>query len=211
MKMQISLPDLSQLTILSEPKLISTSMPYLEQEPYEPLWSMPKRNKEWVKKFLPIAQAVGTWSDDTLYHVQDQHCAYYFLLDGLDEVVYAVKYKVEHVDELQTVCQTSLWREKDYVPSMSIATYVFFSQLLPKYGAILSDKSQSVDGKTFWIRRCGEALHHGLRVYLVDLRNSVKQELTSLSIRDKKLIARIWSDTDKDYQYIRLLITKELL
>lgn len=209
MKIVIPLPDLSQLTILQDVPQLSTSMPYLEHEPYEPLWSTPKRNREWTKKFLPHATVVGTWADDTLYHVQDKHCAYYFLIDGDKEVVYAVRYKLDNVGELRTVCQTSLWREKDYVPSMAIASYVFFSQLLPKYGAILSDKSQSTDGKTFWIRRCGEAIHSGLHVYLVDTRNAVKQELSSLSVRDKKLIARIWSSTDKDYQHIRLLISKE--
>jgi hypothetical protein len=209
MKINIPLPDLSQLTILSNPPLISTSMPYLEHEPYEPLWSTPKRNREWTEKFLPQAVVVGTWSDDTLYHVQDKHCAYYFLLDDNSEVVYAVRYKLELVGALRTVCQTSLWREKDYVPAIAIASYVFFQQLLPKYNAILSDKSQSVDGKTFWIRRCGEAIRQGLHVYLVDMRDKVVQELSSLSVRDKKLIARIWSSTDKEYQHIRLLISKD--
>lgn len=84
-----------------------------------------------------------------------------------NEIVYLCKFQVVNLEPIfsKVVTQTEVWRALKSMPG--IAKRVFFDILLPKYGAILSDKIHTERGKDFWINCLGEALAKGLDVGVV--------------------------------------------
>jgi hypothetical protein len=62
-----------------------------------------------------------------------------------------------------------LWRRTVSPYVQGITRKIFFSYLLNKYPAIISDGQQIEDGRKFWLGRMAEATTAGYRVGLVNL------------------------------------------
>lgn len=207
---------LPPLEVLQVTPLVSVSSPFEEQAPYEPLFATPKRNKEWLTKSLPKSiKTAHSDSGEELWYYENlkTHTFYYFTHNG-KQATYVVRCQLVNIPFVgQAVCQTSLWRDKKYSSTLSIPSWVFFHQLLPKYKSILSDKSQSVEGREFWVRRIAEAIRQKLFVYVVDTRQP-KVKLTRIkTVKDFDLTwaKKLWSSTNKGFQNVRILITAQKL
>jgi len=212
MKIKIRLPYEEQpITLGATPPKVSLSMPFLESVPYEPLFADHQRNLEWLAKNKSTSILVGKAPhNESLYYYENKKTgAFYYYTFEDDLVTYAVRCSLVDVPNIgRAVCQTSLWRDIDNFSTLSIPSWVFFNKLIPDYGMILSDKSQSRDGKAFWIRRIGEAFRKGLYVYIVDTRkNKVKVHSAPVTEFQASYARRLWSTTDQDFQNIRILIT----
>jgi hypothetical protein len=72
--------------------------------------------------------------------------------------------------ELTTVAQTSVWRNKEYLGLYGLADWVFSTILYPKYDSIISDNTQSKDGKNFWGHRVSSRIEHNKPVYGLELK-----------------------------------------
>lgn len=215
--MEISIPKVNPTQFIKDKELEvwkSTSMPFLDEHDYWTKWDDTKTNKAWVSKHIPIAQRVGIWKNGKLLHVQTKNKqAFYFLLDETQtQAVYAVRYNVISCPGLpEACCQTSLWRDSASAQSVSIAAWVFFHKLLPRFGSVLSDGVQSNEGKAFWLRRCFEAEELGYYVYAVHTDKGKAISVQPARLTSLKWTTRLWSTVDKSFQNRRLLITSSRL
>ena len=191
----------------------SVSMPFLEEQDYWTKFDSEKDNREWVATVKSKSQPVGTWREGVVYLVHVGKVLYYYLLDTSGLATYVVRCRLESVAglKLPAVCQTSLWRDRESAQSVSVAAWVFFKQLLPTYGSILSDATQSRDGKAFWIRRCAEALDLWYHVYALKTDENKVSIVSKAKLHDLSWTKKLWSTTDQSFQHRRLLITKSLL
>lgn len=84
-----------------------------------------------------------------------------------NEIVYLCKFQVSSLAPAfsKVVTQTEVWRALKTMPG--IAKKTFFEILIPRYGAILSDKIHTERGKEFWVSCMEEALRKGLKVGVV--------------------------------------------
>lgn len=83
---------------------------------------------------------------------------------------YLVHYNAKHYSHIgQTVTQLRLWRRAASPYVQGITRRIFFYYFLQNYPAIMSDGSQTPDGRSFWLGRMAEATSLGYRVGLVDL------------------------------------------
>jgi len=60
--------------------------------------------------------------------------------------------------------QAAVWRVRGSAMPAGITRYVFLNILMKRYDYVISDQSQSKDGKDFWLDRLGEASRAGHRV-----------------------------------------------
>jgi len=212
MKIEIPVIDPTRfITEVEKEVWESTSMPFLETQYYWTKWDNSVSNRAWVAKMLPVSQHVGTWECQNVFHCrQNDKASYYFVVQE-GKAIYAVRYSVTELKGLKATCQTSVWRDKDSPTAVSVAAWVFFHKLLPRFGNIVSDAVQSQEGKAFWIRRSAEALRLGLYVYAIKTDAKKILVVQQVNLSDTKWAAKIWSTTDQDFQNRRLLISKTKL
>ena len=193
---------------------VSISMPFLEEAEFKPFFDNDARNRKWLAQKVKVSKVSGESHTGELiwyYHSAKLNTFYYYTAtDGL--VTYAIQCELVDVPTIgKAVCQTSLWRNKQYSSTTSIPSWVFYNQLMPKYGRILSDKSQSKDGREFWVRRIAEAFMQGYFVYVVDTRKGINiLRVNDSKDYDQKWATRLWS-TDQEYQKVRICISKTLI
>lgn len=121
---------------------------------------------------------------------------------------YVIQYAVRKWKWLpRTVTQCILWRRVGSVSNQGITRDVFFNILLPRYGAIMSDRQQTESGHSFWLDRMAAAVASGMRVGIADMMTHTVDwfsgDSTDLTnwVRDKHSFGR-----GQKYQSLRYLI-----
>lgn len=71
------------------------------------------------------------------------------------EIAYWMQYRVEHVFNKQIASHIAVWFEPSYdLPSLP--KEMVFNYLLKQYDAVMTDNSQTWDGKRFWMNRLAD-------------------------------------------------------
>lgn len=167
---------------------ISLSMPYVFEGTYIPDWAKsPEANQEFLNKIFKHSKVYSRYeldSDlgvDVYVHKLRPDVDFYFMVDeGIIQYGVEVKhYKLignlsyfvdpdGHVpDTIHAVGQVSVWRNTGCTLTSGFPKY-FFKKLHEKYGRILSDYSQSTNGKAFWANRIREVREQRGMVWVVD-------------------------------------------
>ena len=95
----------------------------------------------------------------------------YIVLVSEDQVDYFVRIKRVSHNRLRLGRQVLLWRNRNSDAAAGFAQRVFFTRLLPRYGALIADKEQTKSGSQFWQNAVESALGRGLYVYFLDRRS----------------------------------------
>jgi len=217
--MRIQIPKYEEQSIkaVSDLEFVSQSSPFLERDDYRPLFANHNSNRKWLAKNKDQSEIVGhTDVGDSVWYYENEKMGsfHYYIMNKTETlVIYVVRCELVDVPKVgKTVCQTSLWRDTDYYSTVSVPSWVFYNKLMPKYGLILSDKSQSKDGRAFWVRRIAEAFRLHYYVYVVDTRKDLKIiQIKTGEEYDSEWAKRLWSTTDQEYQKVRILISKTLI
>lgn len=95
----------------------------------------------------------------------------------------------------KAIRQVYLWRaQSDVLPA--ITNIVFWKILLPRYGCIVTDTTQTIMGKDFWLRRLPEAFDMNLKVSKVNQRTKAIAKLDSMKdVYDHE--SDIWGPSSK--------------
>lgn len=140
---------------------------------------------------------------------------YYVEEDGL--IQYCVEVAEFDIPQyaVNTLVQTSVWRNKAH-DIRGIAKWVFFEVLFAKYQTIISDESQSIDGKNFWGWRVDDAIALGYHVYIVGLYGSVAFNTVSPFGPTKIQKARemkphYTANADRSGKYYRFMISRDAI
>lgn len=139
----------------------------------------------------------GTLTDGIifLYNIREKLIDYY------------VRYQSENRPVLgHTVTQIGLFR-RDGGGFVGITNRVFFQYLLIKYDGIVSDKSQTQDGRRFWINRMGEAIEKGFKVGLRDNNKYIIYEETKYkTLVDFSIQHDAWGNTIQHFDKVFFII-----
>lgn len=216
---------IKQLKVISvTPRNQETAMPYLVEGTYIPEWAKTiDSNKEylahlWTKKPKIIVSHLD-YNDDNvdLYGLKEGRTQLMWV-EYDDVIQYFVK--VKHLNlssgiDLNSVYQTSVWRNKRFGKLPGFAQWVFFNVLFPINHNILSDQYQTTDGMNFWNHRVGEALKtHSYFVYaLLTVKKSSKLvvEAAKQITKSSQLEDYYTEHPDTSGEKYRILITKEKL
>lgn len=115
--------------------------------------------KDLVKSFSPKVNLYEVGRQFALIDEERRKILYYM---GWKEILHKF---VNH----RAACQIAVWRDVDVPGYEDVAKEIFFDELLPKYGVIITDAMQTEDGRNFWVRRIGNAFNKGLNVYYLNL------------------------------------------
>lgn len=139
--------------------------------------------------------------------------------DSPEMIQYCVK--VAHIEikgtqDFKTCSQVSLWRNANYLQlPRGFAVWVFKEILFPIYGKILSDYTQTLDGKRFWVTQIQEELEMGTHVYALTVKGNGKPMLQvsdMVEITDANEVPKFYTDSpdDSGIKYRFLLSKKQL-
>lgn len=159
---------------------VSLSMPMVSNSTYKPWWAKTtKINAEYLETTLadPTLIHIATTTKGDVHHKLNkiklnEHEEFIFVADeylGVQSIQYGVRVKTFDIKGLagfKTVGQVSVWRNSKYLYlPRGFAAWVFKQVLFPTYGNIVSDSSQSGEGKAFWFASIAEELELGTHVY----------------------------------------------
>jgi hypothetical protein len=135
------------------------------------------------------------WQGAPVYEIGDSENGYVVLWDN-NEVQYFVRVRRIRHNGFRLGRQVLLWRNPKSEVTNGFAQKVFFSVLLPKYGALIADKEQTKNGSAFWGNAIVSAFDRNLHVYFLD-RRSRKTQLTELLDEDDlgKYRKELWGTT----------------
>jgi hypothetical protein len=105
--------------------------------------------------------------------------------------------------------QVVLWRRAGS-GMKSITTRVFYDELLVKFDTVISDKTQTLDGRRFWIDRMAEAVQQGFTVGFLNAENIASVYDPSTPIQQWLTANNGWGE-DRSFGAYRYFITKKQL
>lgn len=162
-------------------------MPYVTEGTYKPEWARSKeKNMAKLHAMLLKAKRVSTYDPGFGIVVpifkasENPSTDFYFAYDkdedGDELIQYGcrlVHYKFTGVLNETLACgQVSVKRNKMWTKSGGLAKFLFNEIFFPIYGRILSDSTQSKEGKNFWNLRVLESLQSGHKVYALEIEGS---------------------------------------
>jgi len=129
-----------------------------------------------------------------------------------ERIGYLVQIKREKLAALphDSCYQAEVWRKVGYplIP-MGITRYVFNRILLKRYRYVVSDRSESADGKRFWLERMAEAYEAGHRVgIMIDNEIEWKGEDTLYEVWENRVDEEAWGQTNTHFD-TRLIIGRK--
>jgi hypothetical protein len=168
------------------------------------------RNKspQLIHKF---SQTIG------LFKVKDH---FFVFNDDQHRILFCVKYAVIPFLSYNFVVQKKIWRDSALsvdafkIDGMSVASYVFFNQLLPMADGIgiITDSMQTPSGKRFWFDRIAQAFSKNLHVYLMDRNKKIKIKLhDDADFKAKIKQEDTWTSDDNKSLNRRVVISKKEL
>lgn len=143
----------------------------------------------------------------SIYRLSSQ----YFCLDPKDKrVTYFMHYLVGNNGKIgDFVWQSLVWTNPKYAYLSGLPQKIFFEQLLPKFGTIITDSEQTWDGKRFWKLRLRDAFDLGLNVYYYNF-----QDHQCIKMEDygdfENIEEEVWGPSDLR-KMRRMLITSKTL
>lgn len=176
----------------------------------------PEENrKEYVKRLrgkFQYKKLILKFSETAAIY---QHGNEFFCMDAkLQRITYYMSYEVaKHRKIGNYVWQSLVWTSAVVHISYlkEIPQKIFWEQLFPKFGTILTDSEQTWQGRRFWEYRIAEALEKKLNVYYFDF---AKNQLEKLNDFDELRIFQqkynIWGEQDAN-ALRRMLITSKKL
>jgi hypothetical protein len=181
-------------------------------------WELPKlldniqKNKELYLKYKKSTRSkiLHTWDNGIIDLIE---CGQRVLLlnHDLQHIEYYVQYEFGKFRGLKIITQIALWAYKDYplpsIEGLSAIKWAFFKYLMPKADAIVADTLQTDHGKSFWLRRIGDAWELNYHVYMV-LRD--KNNIIKIANRSDlhKVEPYVWG-TKRHHEYRRAFISKK--
>ena len=144
----------------------------------------------FMKKLLnkPSLKHVGKYNEYDLYHTgSDGSSSYYFLTDGsFSELYYVCKYVTRKVIGDKALSQVIVYRNPEvWTGTRGIVQFVMEKILLPRFGIIMSDIQQTLDGRRLWVATMQKALSKSLYVYQYDrLLRALKRVRNSRALDD---------------------------
>lgn len=188
----------------------------LTNQPFTPKGFEPANNAATTAGLLAHTncELIHTFSDGyELYGVRELGHGTYFvpMLDG--SAGYVVHYENVRFWPLDALCQVGVWRNPKFLSADPVAQLVFWNVLLPRFGAMVSDRIQTEHGMRFWTRALGRAFSKGKNVYFLKLNTEgthgkvieIYRVQSPLDF-EKRFAAQAWGPDLKD-QKIRLAIT----
>lgn len=131
-----------------------------------------KKNRQFYKDLSANQykkELLKVFSDATIYQLKSQ---FFCLDDNAERVTYYMKYEVGNNSKIGSfVYQSLVWVHEGSPYLSGIPQKIFFEQLLPKFGTIITDSQQTWHGKRFWKLRIAEAFEKNLNVYFYDFSN----------------------------------------
>ena len=132
-------------------------------------------------------------SDDSIYAVKDNKIIFLVTLEENELKDYGLKY----------VTQIEIWRSRR--GAIGISDYIFWKYVFSKYDTVVSDESQTENGKTFWEGITEIGKDKGLFVYRIDTWN--KQIIKSKSRDD--MFGKDTYGVGDFFKRFRLILTKK--
>lgn len=129
------------------------------------------KNREFTaERMKKISKIIEDNENYSIVGTGDGYHGWYLLFNKETKLSdYAVQYEFRNWNWINgSVTQCVLWRRVGSIFTRDITKRMFFSVLLPKYGAIMSDRQQTDNGHNFWIDRLADAVARNLRVGLAD-------------------------------------------
>jgi hypothetical protein len=135
--------------------------------------------------------------------------SYIVAISDEEEIVYLVHLKAEKLLQLHSnsVTQVEVWRRAGNSSVTGLAKFVVFEILLHRYNYIVSDASQSDDGKRFWLDLLGKAVNSGHKVGVMFGTNPVDwQEDSSFKMWLRFIESEAWGHNLQKHFYYRFVI-----
>ena len=161
------------------------AMPYMSEGTYKPDWAKSKaKNAAKLRSLLqhvdkPFITYLIAGTSVSVYKVSNADSDFYFVHgavgDNPDLIHYGVQvrhYDLKGLIKGKTCGQVSVFRNRTYAPTRKLPAWIFEKVLYPTYGNIVSDNTQSAQGKGFWEARIADAIESGKRVYALELDES---------------------------------------
>ena len=165
-----------------------------------------KQETEKVTRLLSVGRLKPTWrkQGQPIFEVNDGNDAKYVVMTIDGEIAYFVRHLPVKDFPFGAGRQIMAIRLNKLHPAVvGLARHIMFQLLLPRYGAILSDETQTTEGNSFWINAMVVALQRRLCVYFVDGRED-EHHPTFLRLHTKDDIAGVGKDlwgTTNDHMY----------
>ena len=145
----------------------------------------------------------------TLYHWGNpaRSGAYLVIDEQLTILVYYMEYKVSHKALVGTssVTQTQVWRAKHAGLPEGFVQNFMMSVLLHKYPAVMSDKTQTKEGRNLWMDLLTRAIRRGMKVALANFEKNDLHEIVNLE--DLQLLSKsAWAKSSIAHQSLRFII-----
>lgn len=169
-------------------------------------------NKKQALKFLKRARVLNEIGESVLYLYGDESNGSIFLYDTRQQLItYYIRYRARKSRlNGESVTQTMLWRLLGAPDTEGLAKDVVLKILLKEYPAIMSDRIQTEEGKTFWIGLMGSLLSKGYRVAVSNIpENKIYDIKNHAMLTEWTHGATAWSWNSMQHQGIRFLIYRK--
>ena len=140
------------------------------------------------------------------YHLVEFDRQMLLILPDWSKCVYYVNFEQVNSIDGNPVRQVYVWRQRENVLP-AITNIVFWKILLKRYECIVTDTTQTILGKEFWLRRIPEAFDFGFSVFRYNHRTKVKtilKDMKDVYDSDKE----IWGSTSKHENELVLICRK---
>lgn len=130
----------------------------------------------------------------------------------IPEVSYYVNYVQRNIEPIGTsVTQVMLWRSSTGPAPLGITSMVFFEILLERWKTVVSDDTQTPEGRNFWLRIMAAASEKGFEVGLINVKEKrvdwYDPNVDNPVIKDWALQSNAWGD-GKTFTIMRFVIKK---
>ena len=160
-----------------------------------------KHNKKLCS--LLDERAESPFSDGTNFLYNDlpvlKSGCYYYARNPDGTMPYIIKTEVKTISAVrkQGIIQRALWRDQTSIQATNLASTMFYSVLLEKFGLVVSDCMQTEGGRRFWQLRLIESLKKGHHCYFLQAQSP--RVLRELNLRERSFEDRgkIWGEDPK--------------
>lgn len=190
-----------------------TSSPYLI-DPVQFGLNDDVKNKQRLKELKKLpAKVLGSYNNHDLTEYRKSANESFIVLEAEDEIAYFVHCVDAHFKQFgaRAITQVEVWRASGRATLVGgLTKYVFWKILLPVHKRIVSDRSQTQEGKRFWLDRMDEAREHGCRIGVFDQDEPTVEWAPKDAVGAwLRLTAQAMWGTDNEHWFKRFVIQKD--
>lgn len=187
-----------------------SSAPYLIDPVNFGLGDYEKNKEKLISLYAKYPnKEIGIYSGSPLIEFTVSNKESYIVLEDEGEIIYFVHLKAEQLKQLHSnsVTQVEVWR-RSVTKVDGLASHVFFDILLHRYSYIVSDSSQSENGKYFWLRMLDRAASKGCRVGVMFDTDPVDWHASSATFKTwiRVVESEAWGHELNKHYYYRFVI-----